>query len=155
MRIRWFTHRRFRRINWLNIVGVVAIVLAATAIVLKNLPARESNEILNVSYDPTRELYAAIDSLCPEYRADGGHARHQGIPRRLGAAAAQRDGRSQKASVVSLALTTDSTLSKRGLIAADWQRRLPTIRCPIPPPSSSSSARESEGHPRLAGPDQR
>ena len=49
------------RIPWLNVVGVVAIVVAATAIVVKNLPDERSNQILNVSYDPTRELYAALD----------------------------------------------------------------------------------------------
>ena len=56
--------RRFHprlRIPWLNVLGVIAIVLAVTAIVVKNLPDQRSNQILNVSYDPTRELYAALD----------------------------------------------------------------------------------------------
>jgi sulfate/thiosulfate transport system substrate-binding protein len=52
-------------ISWLNVIGVVAIVLAATAIVVKNVPVAGSNQILNVSYDPTRELYGA-PSCSPE-----------------------------------------------------------------------------------------
>src|ERR1700761_7604330 len=46
----------------LNILGIVAIVVAATLIAVHNLHHDNSpNQILNVSYDPTRELYAALD----------------------------------------------------------------------------------------------
>lgn len=122
---------RFRprlRIGWLNVVGVVALVLAATAIVVKNAPGAGTNQILNVSYDPTRELYAAIDkAFIPQYRAHTGISldikeSHGGSGRQLRSVL---DG-SQKGSVVSLALISDvETLSKRGLVAPDWQRRLP------------------------------
>ena len=68
-------HPRFR-ISWLNILGVVAIVIAGTAIVVKNVPdlsSQASNQILNVSYDPTRELYAAVDkAFIPQYRTHTG-----------------------------------------------------------------------------------
>ncbi|MCV7101819.1 sulfate ABC transporter substrate-binding protein [Mycobacterium palustre] len=121
------------RIGWLNVIGVVAIVLATTAVVIKNLPAPGFNQILNVSYDPTRELYAAIDSeFVPQYRARTGitveiKESHGGSGRQLRSVL---DG-SQKAGVVSLALISDvQTLSKRGLIAADWQRRLPNNSVP-------------------------
>jgi sulfate transport system substrate-binding protein len=125
--------RRPVRIGWLNVIGVVAIVLATTAIVVKNIPAVGSNQILNVSYDPTRELYAAIDKdFVPQYRARTGitveiKESHGGSGRQLRSVL---DG-SQKASVVSLALISDiQTLSKRGLVAADWQRRLPNNSVP-------------------------
>jgi sulfate transport system substrate-binding protein len=69
-------HKRFLprgHIPWLNVLGVVAIVLAGTALVVKNVPATKSNQILNVSYDPTRELYAAIDkAFVPQYRTHTG-----------------------------------------------------------------------------------
>jgi hypothetical protein len=89
------TLRHFRlRISWLNILGVVAIVAAATAIAVKNAPATGSNQILNVSYDPTRELYAAIDkAFAPQYRAHQNHPGHQGVSRRFGTPAAQRPRR--------------------------------------------------------------
>jgi sulfate/thiosulfate transport system substrate-binding protein len=118
------------RINWFKVVGVVAIVLAATAIVVKNVPTlsfQGPNRILNVSYDPTRELYAAIDkAFVPQYRAHTGigldiKESHGGSGRQLRGVL---DG-SQKASVVSQALISDiQAWSKRGLIAADWQQRL-------------------------------
>lgn len=120
--------RRGLRLPWLNILGVIAIVGATTAIVVKNLPSAGSNEILNVSYDPTRELYAAVDQkFVAQYRARTGIAldikeSHGGSGRQLKSVL---DG-TQKANVVSLALISDvQTLSKRGLINPDWQRRLP------------------------------
>jgi sulfate transport system substrate-binding protein len=121
------------RISWLNVIGVVAIVAAATAIVVKNAPATGSNQILNVSYDPTRELYAAIDkAFIPQYREHVGitldiKESHGGSGRQLRSVL---DG-TQKASVVSLALISDiQTLSKRGLIASNWQQRLPNGSVP-------------------------
>jgi sulfate/thiosulfate transport system substrate-binding protein len=121
------------KLPWLNILGVVAIVFAATAIVAKNAHGSESNEILNVSYDPTRELYAAVDkTFVPEYRARTGvtlsiKESHGGSGRQLRSVL---DG-SQKASVVSLALISDvQALAKRGLVAPDWQRRLPNNSVP-------------------------
>lgn len=128
-------HPRFR-ISWLNILGVVAIVIAGTAIVVKNVPdlsSQASNQILNVSYDPTRELYAAVDkAFIPQYRTHTGvtldiKQSHGGSGRQLRSVL---DG-SQKASMVSLALISDvETLSKRGLIAANWQQRLPNNSVP-------------------------
>jgi len=130
------TFERFRprlRVRWLNVVGVVAVVLAATAIVIKNAPGPGHTQILNVSYDPTRELYAAIDkAFVPQYRAHTGidldiKESHGGSGRQLRSVL---DG-SQKASVVSLALISDiQTLSKRGLVAANWQQRLPNNSVP-------------------------
>jgi sulfate/thiosulfate transport system substrate-binding protein len=124
------------RIPWLNIVGVVAIVFATTAIVVKNLPGFSpggANQILNVSYDPTRELYAALDkAFITQYREHTGTSldirqSHGGSGRQLRDVL---DG-SQKASVVSLALISDvETLSKRGLIAANWRQRLPNNSVP-------------------------
>lgn len=121
------------RISWLNVIGVVAVVVAATAIVAKNAPADNANQILNVSYDPTRELYAAIDkTFIPEYRRHAGitlniKESHGGSGRQLRSVL---DG-SQKANVVSLALISDiDTLSKRGLVASDWRKRLPNNSVP-------------------------
>lgn len=121
------------RLPWLTILGVLAIVAATTAIVLKNLPTGGANEILNVSYDPTRELYAALDQeFVAAYHARNGTTltikeSHGGSGRQLRSVL---DG-SQKASVVSLALISDiDTLSKRGLIAGNWQQRLPNASVP-------------------------
>ncbi|OBA58098.1 sulfate transporter subunit [Mycobacterium sp. 1100029.7] len=123
------TLKRFlARIPWLNVLGVVAVVVAATALVIKNVPDAGANQILNVSYDPTRELYTAIDkAFIPQYQTHTGitvqvKESHGGSGRQLRSVL---DG-TQKASVVSLALISDiEALSKRGLVAANWRQRLP------------------------------
>ncbi len=129
-------HRRGFRfpVPWLNIVGIVAIVLAVTLITLKNLHGHASpNEILNVSYDPTRELYATLDkAFVEQFRGQTGTTleikqSHGGSGRQVSDVI---DGR-QKANVVSLALVSDvDALRKRGLIAPDWQKRLPNNSVP-------------------------
>ncbi len=118
----------------LNIVGVAAIVVAAGLVAVHNLQHDNSpNQILNVSYDPTRELYAAIDkTFVDEYRKQTGVAvevkqSHGGSGRQTSDVIAGK----QKADVVSLALPSDvEALRKRGLVAADWQNRLPNQSVP-------------------------
>src|ERR1700749_1888077 len=47
---------------WLNFLGLAAVFVAATLVTARNLQGEPANEILNVSYDPTRELYGALDA---------------------------------------------------------------------------------------------
>ncbi len=121
------------RITWLNLLGVVAIVVAAVAITVKNLPDDTPNQILNVSYDPTREVYGRLDQAFTEqYRHQSGvtlsfKQSHGGSGRQ---ARSVIDG-TQKANVVSLALISDvDALQKQNLIAPDWQKRLPNNSVP-------------------------
>lgn len=115
------------RISWLSLLGVAAIVVAAVLITVKNLPEDTANQLLNVSYDPTREVYAQLDrTFTDSYRKQTGTA----LSIRQSHGGSGRQARSviegaQKADVVSLALISDiDALRKQGLIAADWQRRL-------------------------------
>ncbi|HEY1841783.1 MAG TPA: sulfate ABC transporter substrate-binding protein [Mycobacterium sp.] len=118
----------------LNIVGVVAIVLAASLLAIHNLHHDNSpDQILNVSYDPTRELYAALDkTFVDQYRRQTGvtvevKQSHGGSGRQTADVIAGK----QKADVVSLALLSDvDALRKRGLVAPDWQQRLPNHSVP-------------------------
>jgi sulfate transport system substrate-binding protein len=110
------------------VLGVVAIVVAGVLVTVRSLPDDKPNQLLNVSYDPTREVYAALDkAFVPQYRKDTGVAldveqSHGGSGRQSRAVI---DG-TEKANVVSLALISDvDALQKRGLIAPDWQKRLP------------------------------
>ena len=121
------------RVPWLNLVGVAAIVLAAVLITAKNLPDDTPNQLLNVSYDPTREVYAQLDkTFTDHYRKQTGtvlsiRQSHGGSGRQ---ARSVIDG-AEKANVVSLALISDvDALRKQGLIAADWQKRLPNNSVP-------------------------
>jgi sulfate transport system substrate-binding protein len=122
-----------QRIPWLNVLGVVAILLAGVAITVRNLPDHTPNQLLNVSYDPTREVYAALDrEFSDQYRRQTGitlniKASHGGSGRQARDVA---DG-AQRANVVSLALISDvDALAKRGLIPVDWQHRLPNDSVP-------------------------
>ena len=128
--------RKFRfPIPWLNVVGILAVVLAAVLITGKNLHGHPSpDEILNVSYDPTRELYTALDNAFVEqFRRQHGvtlkiKQSHGGSGRQVGDVI----DRKQKANVVSLALVSDvDALRKRGLVAPDWQQRLPNNSIPL------------------------
>ncbi|MGC2799273.1 MAG: sulfate ABC transporter substrate-binding protein [Mycobacterium sp.] len=121
-------------ISRLNILGIVAIIAAATLIAVHNLHHDNyPNQILNVSYDPTRELYAALDkTFVDEFRRQTGvtvevKQSHGGSGRQ----AAEVINGHEKADVVSLALPSDvDALRKRGLIAPDWQKRLPNHSVP-------------------------
>ena len=83
--------------------------------------------LLNASYDPTRELYVDINqAFAATYKADTGKTIE--IKTSNGGSGAQAraviDG--LDADVVTLALAYDvDAIADRGLIAADWQKRLP------------------------------
>lgn len=129
---RW--RRAFPSVPRLNIVGLAAIVVAAGLVAFHNLQHDTSpNQILNVSYDPTRELYAEIDKhFVEQYQRQSGvtvevKQSHGGSGRQTSDVIAGK----QKADVVSLALPSDvDALRKRGLVAADWQQRLPNHSVP-------------------------
>src|SRR5437588_931218 len=126
--------RRKLPVSRINVLGVAAIVVAAGLIGVHNLHRDNSpNQILNVSYDPTRELYAEIDkAFVDQYKRQSGvtveiKQSHGGSSRQTSDVIAGK----QKADVVSLALPRDvDALRKRGLIAADWQKRLPNHSVP-------------------------
>ena len=88
--------RRFT-IPWLNVFGIIAIVLAATLLTVKHLHGDTSpNQLLNVSYDPTRELFATLDkSFIAQYRQHTGvtldiHQSHGGSGRQARASSKAR-----------------------------------------------------------------
>jgi sulfate/thiosulfate transport system substrate-binding protein len=88
--------------------------------------------ILNVSYDPTRELYRDINrAFADAWKAKNGeqiviNQSHGGSGAQV---RAMLDG--LQADVVTLALAADITaLAKRGLIGADWETRLPNNASP-------------------------
>jgi sulfate transport system substrate-binding protein len=88
--------------------------------------------LLNVSYDPTRELYREFNrSFAASWQAKTGD--RVTISQSHGGSGAQArsvlDG--LQADVVTLALAADiEALAKRGLVAADWETRLPGNACP-------------------------
>ena len=102
---------------------LLAASLAATA---------SGQELLNVSYDPTRELYQEFNAaFVKQYQAKTG--KKVEVQQSHGGSAKQ--GRSVidglEADVVTLALAYDiDALAAAGLLAKDWQKRLPSNSAP-------------------------
>ncbi len=95
--------------------------------------AQESVEILNVSYDPTREFYREYNELFNAWWTAQGNAPVTVQQSHGGAGAQARaviDG--LEATVVTLALSADidQIAERTGKIPADWQSRLPHNSAP-------------------------
>ena len=113
--------------RWLNAFALTAAALSIVLIGAKNIEGEKQGQILNVSYDPTRELYGDLNArFVTKYERDTGRKltikqSHGGSSRQ---ARAVIDG--LEADIVTLALPSDiEGLRKRGLIADGWAKRLP------------------------------
>jgi sulfate transport system substrate-binding protein len=89
-------------------------------------------ELLNVSYDPTRELYRKINRLFTQHYFERHGLKVRVKPSHGGSGSQARaviDG--MPADVVTLALWLDiDAIRARGLIASDWEQRLPNRSLP-------------------------
>lgn len=110
----------------------MAAVLAATLALGASVAKAESLELLNVSYDPTRELYRAINTaFTAQYKASSGtdltiRQSHGGSGTQ---ARAVIDG--LEADVVTLAMWPDTNaVAKAGLLPLDWTSKLPNNSAP-------------------------
>jgi sulfate/thiosulfate transport system substrate-binding protein len=111
--------------------GVAGAVVAAS---LSALPAEAQGDktLLNVSYDPTRELYAEFNAaFASHWKEKGGGTvtvkqSHGGSGKQ---ARSVIDG--LEADVVTLALAYDiDVIAEKGKLPADWQARLPNNSSP-------------------------
>jgi sulfate transport system substrate-binding protein len=88
--------------------------------------------ILNVSYDPTREFYAALDKAFTEHWRDA-TGEQITIEQSHGGSGAQARAvmNGLDADVVTFGIASDiDALAKAGLVAKNWQSRLPDDSCP-------------------------
>jgi sulfate/thiosulfate-binding protein len=115
--------------TFLKKLGVSALVAGA---LIGASHAQRPVEILNVSYDPTREFYNDFNAAFGKYWKEktGAEIRfnqsHGGSSRQ---ARAVIDG--LEADVVTLALAADiDAIAGQGLLPKDWQRRLPKNSAP-------------------------
>jgi sulfate/thiosulfate transport system substrate-binding protein len=112
----------------LNVFALVLVAASISAIAARNIHARAPISLLNVSYDPTRELYAKVN---PAFVASYAKATGKQIEVRQSHAGSSRQSRAVisgelEADVVTLGLISDvQPLHKRGLIKGDWASRLP------------------------------
>ncbi len=109
------------------------VAYAFAALVLGGSVARADVTLLNVSYDPTRELYKAIDAaFAADWKARTGEgvavkASHGGSGAQ---ARAVIDGLDADVVTLALAADIDAISAKSGKIPADWQKRLPHNSAP-------------------------
>jgi sulfate/thiosulfate-binding protein len=112
----------------LNVFALCLVALAICAIGGRNLQGRASISLLNVSYDPTRELYARLN---PQFVAAYEQAEGKHVEVRQAHGGSSRQARAVisgelEADVVTLGLSSDvDALRRRGLISSDWATRLP------------------------------
>jgi sulfate transport system substrate-binding protein len=112
------------------------MALVAAVVAAAEVPsiARAQQTILNVSYDPTRELYQEYDQAFAAYwKAKTGQAvtvnqSHAGSGKQ---ARAVIDGLEADVVTLALAYDIDAIHDKAGLLPADWQTRLPYNSTPF------------------------
>ena len=112
------------RVRWVVVLAAVAGLLAGQA--------RADVQLLNVSYDPTRELYQELNAAFAKFWKDKTgvtvvvNQSHGGSGKQ---ARAVVDG--LEADVVTLALAYDiDAIAQSGLLARNWQTRLPNNSAP-------------------------
>jgi len=114
-------------------VGASLIALLAFAALPVARPAAAEQSLLNVSYDPTRELYAEVNKAFAErWKAESGKTIAVGASHGGSGAQARAVIDGLEADVVTLALASDiDVIAERAhLLPSDWQRRLPDNSTP-------------------------
>src|SRR5579862_4913982 len=106
--------------------------LAVAAVPLSG-PVRADTTILNVSYDPTRELYKAIDAaFAADWKAKTGET--VTIEQSHGGSGAQAraviDGLAADVVTLGLEADIDAIAERTKKIPADWKKRLPNDSAP-------------------------
>ena len=108
---------------------IAKLILTASLVVSAALSgAAATSEILNVSYDPTRELYSDFNQAFAKYWKEKTgddvtiNQSHGGSGKQ---ARSILDGIEADVATLALAYDIDELSSKGGLVPEDWQKRLP------------------------------
>lgn len=118
---------------WTSRSLAAAIALALLAVPACPGGAARASELLNVSYDPTRELYAEInESFAAKWRSENGgtlriRMSHGGSGKQ---ARAVIDGLAADVVTLALAADIDAIARHSGKLPSDWQQRLPNNSSP-------------------------
>jgi sulfate/thiosulfate-binding protein len=131
----YLTSRARHSSSRLKIAALAAGAIAASLVVLSIIttPVRAADvTLLNVSYDPTRELYQNFNKAFAAYWKD---KTGDTVTIRQSHGGSGKQARSVidgiDADVVTLALAYDvDAIAERKLIASDWQKRLPDHSAP-------------------------
>lgn len=113
--------------NLIRRIALAALALASFSAVAKDI------ELLNVSYDPTREFYREVNTaFAAQWQRDHGDAvrvqtSHGGSGKQ---ARAVIDGLGADVVTLALAFDIDAIVDKAKLLPPDWQKRLPHNSAP-------------------------
>jgi sulfate transport system substrate-binding protein len=116
------------RVSWINVGAVAAVVAAAALLVSRNGEGHAAHYLLNVSYDPTRELYQHIN---PRFVAKYEKETDSSVGIKQSHAGSSYQAKrvangEEPADVVTLGLPSDvEALHNKGLIPDGWEQRLP------------------------------
>ena len=129
-----------------RIVARASIAALAASLMLVSTTVRAETTLLNVSYDPTRELYEEYNKAFAQHwkQKTGQDVK---IQQSHGGSGKQArtviDGLPADVVTLALAYDIDSIAAKGKLLPANWQTRLPDEQLArTPQPSCSWSARE-------------
>jgi sulfate/thiosulfate-binding protein len=108
-------------------------ILGATLVLTQAAALADSTTLLNVSYDPTRELYQAFNqAFAKDYKAKTG--KDLVIQQSNGGSGKQAraviDGLAADVVTLALAADIDALHTHGDLVPGDWQKRLPNNSCP-------------------------
>lgn len=109
------------------------LVTASLLLLLANHTVYAENNLLNVSYDPTRELYKEYNKAFAKHWQETKHEQisinqsHGGSGKQ---ARAVLDGLEADVITLALAYDIDQLYKKRHLISENWQHLLPNNSCP-------------------------
>ena len=128
------TRANATRAGWRGAFELLAMAAAFAMVILVTFGARaQTVELLNVSYDPTRELYRAVNSVfAAEWRKKTGATLN--IRQSHGGSGAQArtviDGLNADVVTLALAGDIDAIAERTTLLPRDWQQRLPHNAAP-------------------------
>src|SRR5262244_777442 len=116
-----------------SILTLAVLIAAASALIIPDLTSAAELALLNVSYDPTRELYEDYDAVFAKYwKGKTGNdvtvnQSHAGSGKQ---ARAVIDGLDADVVTLALAYDIDAIADKAHLLPSNWQSRLPDNSCP-------------------------
>lgn len=112
---------------------LVSLIIACKKDQQPSTDSKDSVELLNVSYDPTRELYQEINKIfIDHWKSKTGQTvvikqSHGGAGKQ---ARAIIDGLQGDVATLALAYDIDEIAQRAQLMPPDWQKRLPNNSCP-------------------------
>ena len=112
-----------------TVIGTSLIALTAASLL-----AADVTDILNVSYDPTRELYKDYNQAFSHWYAKERGGTKIAVKQSHGGSGKQAraviDGLEADVLTLALAYDIDEVAAKSGLLSADWQKKLPHNSAP-------------------------